>query len=150
MPNQDDEFVPNPEFAQFLGMSPTDLVKSFGKAKADKEAADEEAKARTAVYDFLRLVKIPSVFEEQEIKILKVDGVGRCQLAGDMYTAVVSGKKDDAFTFLRDTGRGDLIKEEVNASTLKAMLKDMVLKGEDIPEDIFKITPFTRASLVKT
>ncbi len=150
MSDQENEsFVPNPAFAKYDTMTVTELVKSFGDAKANKEEADDAAKAATAIYDFLRLVKIPAVFEEQEIKILKVDGVGRCQLAGDIYCSVLAGHKEDAFTFLRDTGRGDLIKEEVNASTLKVVLKGMVAKGEPIPEEIFRVVPFTRASLVK-
>lgn len=137
------------EFAKFDNLTAEDLVKAFGTLKSQKEEQEEQLKHTNALYDFLRLIKIPQMFEQREISMLKVAGVGRCQLAGDLHASIVSSKKEEAFQFLRDSGRSGLIQEAVNSSTLKAAMKDAIKQGEEIPEDLIRITPFTRASLVK-
>lgn len=139
----------NQEYAKFDNLSAEDLVKAFGDLKNQKEEQEEALKHTNALYDFVRLVKIPAVFEQREITMLKVAGVGRCQLAGDLHASIIPAKKQEAFEFLRDSGRGSLIQEAVNSSTLKAAMKDAMKAGEEIPADLFRISPFTRASLVK-
>ncbi len=139
----------NPDFAKFDGLPVTDLVKAFKSVGDEKEAAELALKKINAQYDFLRLVKIPAIFDEQELKNITVDGVGRCQLTSDIYASVKTGQKDAMFLFLRDTGRESLIKEEVNASTLKACLKGMIKAGEEIPEELFNCAPYSRASITK-
>ena len=57
--------------------------------------------------------------------------------------------KDGAFSWLRDNGRENLITETVNASTPKAMIKAMILKGEDVPADLFAVSPYQRASITR-
>jgi hypothetical protein len=59
-------------------------------------------------------------------------------------------KKAEFFDWLRDNGRGDLLQENINPSTLKATVKGLVKNGEEIPEDLLNVSPFTRASITKT
>lgn len=126
-----------------------DLLREFKAAKDYKEAADLIAKEAGKVYDYLRLALVPTRFDEDGISNMKVDGVGRVQLAGDLYAGIVKGNEEKAFEWLGDNGRGDVVKQTVNNSSLKAILKGMLTKGEEIPAELFKADPFTRASIVK-
>lgn len=126
-----------------------ELLREFKRSKDLKEACDVLAKEADRLYDYLRLMLVPNRFEEEGIKNMKVDGVGRVQLAGDLYAGIVKANEAKAFEWLGDNGRGDLVKETVNASSLKAVLKKMLETGEEIPADLFKADPYTRASIVK-
>ena len=42
-----------------------------------------------------------------------------------------------------------VVVEYVHPSTLKALIKEGLKAGREFPEDKFKISPFTRASIVK-
>ncbi|TXG97769.1 MAG: hypothetical protein E6R08_06520 [Nevskiaceae bacterium] len=139
----------NPEWAKYDTLSPIELIKAMATVQSRKERGEAVMKEINAEFDFLRLVKIPAVFEEQEIKNMTVDEIGRCQLAADIHAGIVGGKKDEAYQWLRDNGFESLIQESVNASTLKASLKAALKKGEPWPEELFRVSPFTRASIVK-
>lgn len=125
------------------------LLREFKAAKDLKEACDLLAKEAGRVYDYLRLAAVPNRFEEEGISNMKVEGVGRVQLAGDLYAGIVRGREEEAFEWLDDNGRGDLVKRTVNSSSIKAVLKKMLADGEELPEGLFKVEPFTRASIVK-
>jgi len=137
------------EFSVYDGLSLVDLVKKMRAGEVVKEEQEAKLKEINKHLDYLRLVKIPSKMEEEGVENMKVEGIGRVQLASDMYVGIQSGRQEEAYQWLSDTGRGDLIKNAVNPSTLKAALKDAIRKGEEVPEEIFRVSPFTRASIVK-
>lgn len=126
-----------------------ELMREFKAAKDFKEACDLLSKEAGRLYDYLRLAAVPERFEEDGIQNMKVEGVGRVQLAGDLYAGIIKGNEEAAFEWLGDNGRGDVVKQTVNSSSLKAILKKMIEKGEEIPAEMFKAEPFTRASIVK-
>jgi len=125
------------------------LARCMDKVKLIKDMLDTALKEINKEYDFLRLNAVPNRFEEEGIENLKIDGIGRISLTGDIYVSIVKGCKDDAYEFFRDNGLGDIITETVNASTLKSTIKNMVKNGEDYPDKFFKVTPFTRATITK-
>jgi hypothetical protein len=99
--------------------------------------------------DELRLKKIPELMESLEVKTATFTGLGRVQVAGDLYASTRKGQKDAAMQWLRDCGYDDMIKETYNASTLKALFRRLLVEGGEIPDETFSVTPFTRASIVK-
>jgi hypothetical protein len=42
-----------------------------------------------------------------------------------------------------------MIVETYNASSLKALFRRMIADGAEIPDEVFNVTPFIRASIVK-
>lgn len=132
-----------------VDMAPLDLVREMKALKDAKEAADAVAKELNRRWDFMRLQLIPETFEAQGLKNAKLDGVGRVSLRGELYASILPGQKEAAFTWLDDNGRGDLVQKAVNSSSLKASMKKMLMSGEEIPEDIFKVTPYTMATITK-
>ena len=100
-------------------------------------------------YDDIRKGLLPDQMQEEDIKTITIDGVGRVQLAGDVYASIPAEQQEAAFTWLRENGYGDLIRETVFSATLKAWAKEGLEQERKMPEDIFKVTPYTRASIVK-
>lgn len=94
-------------------------------------------------HDSIRKHKLPDLMIEQDIKGMVVDGVGRVSLVDDMYASIKSNKQSEAHQWLDDHGHGDLIRESVHPSSLKALMKSKMKEGDDIPDDIFNVTPYT-------
>lgn len=99
--------------------------------------------------DVIRTKKIPELMESMELRNVTIEGLGRVQLAADIYASTREGQKEAAMTWLRDCGYEGMITETYNASSLKALFRRLMVEGADIPEDIFNVTPFVRASIVK-
>ena len=127
-----------------------ELVREMKALKDAKEAADLVAKEINRRWDHMRLALIPARFEAEGLKNAKLDGVGTVSLRGDVYASILPGQKEAAFEWLDDHGRGDLVQKQVNSSSLKASMKKLLETGEEeIPEDIFKVTPYTMATITK-
>lgn len=135
--------------AKYAGKTTLELIHAMAETKADKESREEELKVVNKEYDFLRLKAIPTKFEDEGIEVLKVEGVGRVSLTGDMYVSMIKPAFTQFKEWLRDHGSESLVVETINASTLKAAVKQWIKKGEEPPEQFLKVTPFTRASITK-
>lgn len=114
-----------------------------------KEAAEAELKVINEQLDIVRKVRIPETMEALGLRNATFEGLGRVQLAEDIYASTREGQKDAAMTWLRDLGYSDMIVETYNASSLKALFRRMIKSNTPINNTIFNVTPFTRASIVK-
>lgn len=111
---------------------------------------EEAEKVKTelqAEFDHLRYEEVPNLMSELDLRNFTVEGVGRMSLTPGMYASII--QKHEAYIWLKDNGHGDLIKETVNSGSLQAALKQAIVKGEELPDGVFKITPYTRASITK-
>jgi hypothetical protein len=134
---------------KYKGRATLDVIRVMDQFRAEKERLESVLTEINKEYDYLRINLIPQKMEEDGIDNISVDGVGRVSLTGDMYVRVNSDNRDRLHDYLKDIGKSSLITETVNASTLKAVVKSMIRAGEEIPEEIIKVTPFTRASITK-
>ena len=125
------------------------LCAEMKKLQEQKTDLETQEKAINSQLDELRLKKIPELMESLEVKNATFEGLGRVQLAADLYASTREGKKADAMQWLRDCGYEDMITETYNASSLKALFRRQLAEGIDIPEQIFNVAPFVRASIVK-
>jgi hypothetical protein len=98
--------------------------------------------------DHLRLKKIPDMMQALDVKTATFQGIGRVQTASDLYCSTAKGRKAEAMTWLRDCGYEEMISESYNASSMKALMRRLIMDGTDTPE-FMNITPFVRASIVK-
>lgn len=120
----------------------TDLIQRMKELGDQLDAIDEERKPLQKEYDALRLEAIPSAMAEEDIRSL-TGGFGRCTLTGDVY--VSAPDKSALHSWLEESGNGSLIQPTVNAMSLKAFVKEQLEKGNDLPDGVLKITPFSRA-----
>jgi len=137
------------DYKTYEGMSLVGLIKEMGDVKEQLDKVTEEKTALQKTYDYLRINLIPELMADDDLSTITVDGVGRVSLTADIYSSVPSEKKEAAYEWLREHQLGDIIKETINSGTLKATIKALMKKGEEVPGDIFKVTPYTRASITK-
>lgn len=138
------------EYEQYDSMSLVELVHAMSTLQNRKESTEEQLKLIQKEFDFLRITKIPAKMEDEGIDRINVTGIGRVSLTADMHVSIKSEMKPQFHEWLRDTGRGDLLQETVNPSTLKAAVKSMYRSGEEIPEGLLNVSPFTRASITRS
>lgn len=117
--------------------------------KGVKDGLEEQLSDVNKELEVLTRNTIPELMSELELKTATFKGVGRLQLAADIFMSTKEGQKEKAIQWFRDCGYDGIIQEGYNASTAKAIFRGLLKEGATIPEDIFNITPFTRASLVK-
>lgn len=121
----------------------------FRRLMGEKERLTEELAEVNKGLELLSRVQIPEIAEALDIKTVTFDGVGRLQFASDLFCSTKEGRTDEAMQWLRDCGYTDMIAETYNASSMKALMRQLIVAGTEVP-DFMSITPFTRASLVRT
>lgn len=141
--------VLNEKFVKFDDLSLIELVHEMANVRAKKDSLEATLKEVNEEFDFLRITKIPTVMNDEGVDRISVSGVGRVSITADLHVSIKADKKEAFYDWLRDNGRTDLISETVNASTLKATVKNMYKTGEVVPEELLNVSPFERASITK-
>ena len=116
--------------------------------QTEKETLEESLKTTNAAIDDLRLKQIPEMMDQIEVRNATFPGIGRVQLAADLYCSTKAGQKDAAMQWLRDMEMDGMISETYNASSMKALVRRLIEQGAEIP-DCLIVSPFIRASIVK-
>jgi hypothetical protein len=124
------------------------LCAKMKELQAQKDDVDAKSTELTKQLDELRLKQIPELMEALEVKNATFEGLGRVQLASDLYCSTKPGQKDSAMQWLRDCGYADMISESYNATSMKALIRRLIVDGTEVPE-FLNVTPFIRASIVK-
>ena len=133
-------------------MSMDDLRSQCARMKelqGQKDKLETELSDINKELDVIRTKKIPELMESMGLRNVTIEGLGRVQLAADIYASTREGQKEAAMTWLRDCGYDNMITETYNASSIKALFRRLMADGADIPDDIFNVQPFLRASIVK-
>jgi hypothetical protein len=138
------------EFRKYDKMPTLDVIAEMHALRQQKDALEAQMKQINKHYDFLRIVKIPDQFANEQLKIVKIDGIGRVNLKADLFASIKTGQKEAAFEWLRDTGHGGIIKPAIHSATFKAAVKEMLKNGEEIPEQFFNVSPYQTAIITKT
>lgn len=125
-----------------------ELCTQMQSFQEQKDALDEKSKELGALIDNLRLKQIPELMDQLEVKNATFQGIGRVQLAADLYCSTKAGQKDAAMQWLRDMEMDGMISETYNASSMKALVRRLMVEGAELPECL-NVTPFIRASIVK-
>lgn len=144
MAEDKENFYPEYDDATLL-----ELATAQKAAKEEIEALGKEKTTWQKRFDHLRMVLIPEKMEEEGINKVDFDGIGRVTTEANLYASIIKDKKEEAYDWLRDNGHGDLINGTVNASSLKAFLKECMRNGEAFPDDLFKATPYMMAKITK-
>jgi hypothetical protein len=124
------------------------LVKHFASLRAEYDALKNRIDKLKKEVDDLSYNLIPTMFESQQVKTIKIDDVGRVTV--NQKWAASMPDKELGMGWLRGSGNGGLIIETVNAQTLAAFAKAEALAGKPLPESLFTvgIAPFTSITKV--
>lgn len=125
------------------------LARVLRDFKEANELADNTKKAIGKVYDHIRTISLPDRMDEEGLESpMNVQGVGRVTLTSDVRVSFKD--KEVGYRWLEEHGHDDLINETVNASSLAGLIRRKMRDGEEVPEEIFKVSPITRASITGT
>jgi hypothetical protein len=123
------------------------LATRYRYLKAHKANLQNGLTATNKELDQIRKVDLVKLFEELEIEKMSLNGIGDLAVRADLYCSIKAAAKADAYEFLEEVGAGDLISVTVNASRLKAWVKEAMQIGTFIPDDLITVTPFTYVDL---
>ena len=114
----------------------------------DRKDAQMEALSETNKrLDEIRVKLIPDAMVDADIRTITFEGLGRVQLAMDLYASIKD--KEAGYAWLTEHGYDGLIVPYVHPSTMKSAFKKALQQGQEFPEELFTVTPFMRASIVK-
>lgn len=136
-------------YNEYDSLTLVELVVAMDAVQKQKDVLEEQLKEVNKRFDFLRITKIPTKMEDDDVKNINVASVGRVNLTADMHVSIKAESKPQFYEWLRDNGRSDLLQETINPSTLKAAVKNMFKSGEVVPETLLNVSPFTRASITR-
>lgn len=120
------------------------------RAKKDrKEVLEAELKELNKGIRELAEQRIPTYMDDNEIEKLSVEGVGTIFLTTKVYANVKAEDREKFFTWLRENGNGDLIKEVVHPQTLNAFAKEQLGNGVSLP-DVLDARLYPTANLRRT
>ena len=113
------------------------------------DAADAARKRVYHVNDMLDKHLIPLRLKDAGLDLIRVAAVARSFYVVTKTSATMLDKVR-GFDWLRANGQGDIIQETVNAGTLSAFCRSLILEqGIEPPSDIIKVSTYDTTSMTK-
>lgn len=134
---------------EFDEMSVSELAAALRGLKNRLEEITALKSKIQKAHDFLSIDVLPDRMDEEGIQTLKIKDVGRLQMSSDIRCAVPAANRDDVKDWLNNNGHGSMVSETINASTLKAFVREMMKENKEWPSHLLKVTPYSRATVVK-
>jgi len=139
------------------GMS-TDIAKSCNKLlEAQKEIStvEEELKKLKNVEATLSEQTIPNLMQQAGVSLIKLKDGSSVEVKPFYAARIVASRSDEAFSWLRDNGHGDLIKHQVTLefgmkqdNEAKSIVEELKQKGLPVQQKL-SVHPSTLRSFVK-
>lgn len=127
-----------------------DLVVHMDSLKQQIEKLGAEKTRLQKQYDALRFKEIPNVMEPMGIEKMSISGIGTVYLEGNVDVNIPAAVRDDAYQYVEEVlESGEIIKPFIQSSTLKASGKKWILAGYDLPEDLFKVSTYQLAKILR-
>ena len=142
--------------------------------ETDLKAAEEQVKKLKKEVDHLSGEVIPTMMQEMNLSTLKLADGSAVEVKPVYGASIPVAKKEEAFNWLRSNGLGDLIKNEVTVSfgrnednlaqgqgyqpvqklkvepmTLKALVRERIESGQDMPSDLFNVFAGNRTKITR-
>ncbi len=118
--------------------SPNNEVVELAKKYYEKRTANDVAKgAATMANEAMEEAKkeLIDAMIEAGLKGISLDGIGTLTMSDEVYPAVTAEHKPGFFEYMKASGHGGIIKEDVNPQTFKSFLKNHLVELEMQLED---------------
>lgn len=111
------------------------------------------------LYDTMRFVVVPAVFETADTTSQTIDGIGRCNIMDDISVSMQGDSDPEKkanrelfYQWLIDQGLEDMLTRSVNAQTLAAFVRrQMAAKdGLPLPTNLITVKPVSRAQITRS
>ena len=156
-------------------------VVKLQKLEEDFSKKEDELKDLKKDIDLLSGEVIPTMMTEMNVSTLKLADGSAVEVKPVYGASIPADKKEEAFTWLRSNGLGDLIKNEVTVAfgrnednkaaeyatlaqgrgyepiqklkvepmTLKALVRERLESGKEMPSDLFNVFAGNRTKLTR-
>lgn len=130
-------------------ISPTTCAEFYFHLDTAYDAADTARKRVYHVNDMMNKHLIPSRLKDAGLDLIRVAAVAR-SFSIVTKTSATMLDKVRGFEWLRANGQGDIIQETVNAGTLSAFCRSLILEqGIEPPSDIIKVSTYDTTSMTR-
>lgn len=123
------------------------IVKHFASLRTEYRALKDKLEKLEKEVDDLSYNLIPTMFDNQHVKTIAIDDVGRVTVNQRWVASMPD--KELGMGWLRSSGNGGIIIETVNAQTLASFAKQRALDGEPLPEPLFTVGTAPYTSITK-
>ena len=119
------------------------IVKHFAALRTEYRALKDKLEKLESEVNDLSYNIIPTMFQNQGVKTLKLDDVGRVTV-NQRWVASMKDKQT-GMDWLKSTGNEGLVIETVNSQTLAAFAKTQAIAGDPLPDAVFEVgvAPYT-------
>ena len=119
------------------------IVKHFAALRTEYRALKDKLEKLESEVNDLSYIIIPTMFQNQGVKTLKLDDVGRVTV-NQRWVASMKDKQT-GMDWLKSTGNEGLVIETVNSQTLAAFAKTQAIAGDPLPDAVFEVgvAPYT-------
>ena len=150
--------------------------------ETDLKAAEEQVKKLKKEVDHLSGEVIPTMMQEMNLATLKLADGSAVEVKPVYGASIPVAKKEEAYTWLRENGLGDLIKNEIAVAfgrnednkamayatlaqgqgyepiqklkvepmTLKALVRERLESGQEMPSDLFNVFAGNRTKITRS
>lgn len=125
------------------------LAREMKKLLTEKENLTFAAHICQKRLDEIRLTELPEAMDNAGFEKMTIADVGTVYIRADLFASIPAAVKEEARAWLVDNGHGDLISTTINGSTFRAWCKEQIKMGEQLPDNLFKVTPYTMAVITK-
>lgn len=124
-------------YDKYSAMSYKELAQRMVELKNEITEKDTALKLLGAEFDLIRLKVVPEKLQKDDMTSIRITGVGRLGLSADAYCSVIPGCKPDLVAWMLSHPEYKLlVKEDVNPSTLKSLVKTMAQEAAEAAQDI--------------
>jgi hypothetical protein len=114
-----------------------DLVRTYVAAKEKADALSAEAKAAKAALEKAAIALIEHMEANELNATASYEGYGRVQSNKPrLFASVTQPNLGKVMEHLRSVGRDDLIKTNINSSSLSAFVSECLEQGNEVPEGV--------------
>jgi len=160
----------------------SDQVVKLKKLEDELEQKEKELKELKRHIDIVSGDVIPTMMQEMNISTLKLADGSSVEVKPVYGASIPIGKREEAFSWLRENNLGDLIKNEVTVSfgvnednkaqsyavlakgqgfepvqklkvepmTLKALVRERLESGQEMPSDLFNVFSGNRTKVTRS
>ncbi len=141
----DKQFSPYPEYDN-LGL--IEAGKMMFRVRKDLDAAAEVKTELEKRYDYICSRVLPPLMEDQELSSFRLDeefdnkGI---RVQDELYASQNAENFPALREWLLEHNEEHIIKETINAGTLKSLVKECIKKGCEYPAHLIKVTVVPKA-----
>ena len=160
----------------------SDQVIKLKELEDDLETKEKELKELKRHIELVSGEVIPTMMQEMNISTLKLADGSSVEVKPVYGASISAAKKEEAYTWLRENGLGDLIKNEIIVSfgrnednkassyatlakgqgfepvqklkvepmTLKALVRERLESGQEMPSDLFNVFAGNRTKVTRS